>query len=118
MSPSHGRTASSYPALSRNARWLRCWIRRGRSNTRLRRCQAFQQHTATEGDGLWPACSQKCINLVQVFAKYLDRSFLPSPSMGEGEGGGAAGARPYTPGHAFPPIPPVPRDCVGGGAPV
>jgi len=34
--------------------------------------------------------------------------FLPSPSTGEGEGGGEVGSQPDTLGHPFPPSPPSP----------
>ena len=46
--------------------------------------------------------------------------YIPSPLMGEGQGGGEQGRQAMTARVSWllPPIPPVPRDCVGGGAPV
>ena len=38
--------------------------------------------------------------------------------MGEGEGGGEAGSRPYTLGHSFPPIPTFPHQGGRRGKPV
>jgi len=44
--------------------------------------------------------------------------FLPSPSTGEGEGGGEVGSQPDTLGHPFPPIPTFPRQGGRRGKPV
>ncbi len=46
------------------------------------------------------------------------RVFLPSPSTGEGEGGGEVGSQPDTLGHPFPPIPTFPRQGGRRGKPV
>jgi hypothetical protein len=42
---------------------------------------------------------------IDIESKYLDRYFLPSPLMGEGEGGGEARARPACRGPSLPPSP-------------
>ena len=57
----------------------------------------------------FPPMSFIIILAVSVLLSTWTEVCLPSPSMGEGEGGGEVGSQPGTLGHPFPPIPTFPR---------
>src|SRR5712664_3209003 len=89
-------------------------LRIGRHRQSRHRLAPFPATASAEGALPLRPHDHVCAQMLSTWTEV----FLPSPSTGEGEGGGEVGPQPDTLGHPFPPIPTFPRQGGRRGKPV